>query len=577
MPSTTDNLAHHNRSLPRWWPEILTALLTIAVYARSLGFFFAFDDLVLVVHNPTIHSWRYLPDYFTRDLWQNVQAATGYYRPMILLWFRINDAVFGLQPAWWHLTNVLVHATGSVLVLRLARRITNRPGIAVVAGLLFAVHPVHVETVAWISDVVDALLTVFFVAGVLCFLRSRNGSRLWFASSVLCYGCAMLCKEPGFMLPAVLFLHVLIMEGRKADEGWARLLLRGFLAIAWYLPFSAIYLIARHHALRGFSVQFQSMTVGSFLLSLPLVAWGYARMLLVPLGLSPFYDLSAVRTANWHAIVLPLFGIVALAGLLWMILRREGGRLALFSAAWFVVTLAPALDLPAFPPSEMVHDRYIYLASVGFCILAALGLSQLDRRLFPSAQFPFIGAVVIAALAALAFRQQAFWRDDTAIFTRAVEIAPHNDLAESGLATIVARRGNYLLAISLFKDVLDRNPTQITANLNLGWTYFLMGDYADAERYLTAGAATHDNSVEAFADLGALYLKTGRFDLALASFQRAQSLSPPHPFFHEKISEVLEKKGDASGAIREMEIATQLAPADPVLAKRLNDLRARSQ
>lgn len=560
-----------------WLPEAVIVAVTLAIYARSLSFQFVFDDLALIVHNPTIQSWKYFSGYFTRDLWQNVQPATGYYRPLVLLWFRLNDALFGLQPAWWHLTTVLLHAVASVLVLRLTRRLTCNPRLALLAGLLFAIHPVHVETVAWVSDVVDALVTVWFLAAVLCFIRSRSGSRTWLLASLLCYAGAMLSKEPGITLPAVLFLYVFLFERRSATEPWSSRITHAFTAIAWFIPLAIVYLFARHHALHAFSVQMQTMTTTSAILSMPALLWQYVHFLVLPIGLSPFYDLSVSTLSNWHAIFIPLVGVLAVSGLCWLVIHRsdESRRMGLFALGWALITLAPALDLPAFPSTEMIHDRYIYLASVGFCMLAAIVLDRL-RLANATSAFPLPAVIVLLLLAALSFHQQQFWRDEAAIFSRAVEIAPHNDNAESGLATIVAKQGNYPLAISLYTDILKRNPDHFYANLNLGWTDFLLGNYQDAEHYLVAAALRNRNRSDVFFDLGVLYLKTDRLDLALASLTRAQSLSPPHPLIHEKISEVLEKQGDLAGAVHEMQVATQLAPGDRNLAARLAELRAKA-
>jgi Flp pilus assembly protein TadD len=188
-----------------------------------------------------------------------------------------------------------------------------------------------------------------------------------------------------------------------------------------------------------------------------------------------------------------------------------------------------------------------------------------------------VAIIAVIALGALTFRQQGFWRDDITLFSRGVEIAPHNDLAESGLATLVAQRGDYPLAMSLYEDILKRDPTQFYANLNLGWSYFLTGDNANAEKYLTVAAIHNATSADCFLDLGVLYLKTDRLDLALASLRRAEALSAPRPVIHEKISEVLEKQGDILGAVEEMQSAVRLSPQNAEYAKRLAALRARSQ
>ena len=571
--STGTHVTSEKKSLvspaERWLPGAITALLTFLVYLPSLAFQYVYDDVAIIVHNPTIRSWHFLPDYFTHDLWQNVQPATGYYRPLLLLWFRLNFAAFGLHPAWWHFTNIALHALAAILVLFLAWRLTGNRAAALTAALIFALHPVHVETVSWLSDAVDALVTIWFIAAVLCFIRARSGSRAWLAASILSYCGATLTKEPGFMLPAVLFAYVVVFE----DAPWLVRLRRALLAVAWFVPFAVIYLVLRYQALHHFSVHAQSMSTGQMLLTLPSVTWSYVRSLFVPVGLSPFYEFAVVSRPTWSEFFAPLLGLLLAALLLLMIAKRmqSGGRkLLAFSLAWIAITVAPALNLSVFPASEMVHDRYIYLASVGFCVALAAMLFPLAVR---SSKAVIVPLVVCLCLATLTYQQQGFWQNDATLYTRSVKIAPGNLLAESGLANILARQGHYDDAIKLYQRILQRDPNHLVANLNLGWTYFLIGNYAESEHYLSYAATHYANRADCFFDLGVLYQKTGRLDLALASLRRAQSLSPPHPGIQEKLSEVEEAQGDSLSAIQSMQTAVQLDPANQAYAERLKSLQ----
>ena len=551
----------------RWLPSAGIALLAFLVYLPSLAHKFVFDDVAIIVHNPTVRSWQFLPDYFTRDLWQNVQPATGYYRPLLLVWFRLNFAAFGVHPQPWHLMNIAVHALAAVLVLRLAWRLTQNRTLAIVAGLLFTLHPVHVETVSWLSDAVDSLVTAWFLGGVLCFIKSRSGSQLWLVASLVCYGGAMLTKEPGATLPAVLFAYVVIFD----DAVWPARLRHAAAAIAWYVPPAAIYLVARHHALHRFAVHAQSMSFGQLLLTLPGVVWSYARALVFPLALSPFYELEVVKRVSWNGFVAPALSIFLFVALLVLLARRmdAGGRkLLLFACAWIAVTVAPALDLPVFPPNEMAHDRYIYLASVGFSIAFA-GLLMLMQARSRNA----LVALIVIAFAILTFQQQGFWKDDAAFYQRAFKIAPKNSLAEAGMANLFARQGDYEQAAKLYRDILQRDPNHLIANLNLGWTYVLTGNYSEAEPYLVNAATHYADRADCFFNLGVLYQKTGRLDLALASLRRAESLSPPHPGIEEKISEVEEAQGDTLGAIQSMQNAVQLDPTNQAYVVRLKSLQ----
>ena len=546
--------------------ELLTFCVTIAVYARSFWSGFTLDDPVLIVQNPTVHSWSYFPSYFTSHFWQNVQLQSGYYRPLVLLWFRIDYAFFGAHPAGWHVTSVLVHAIASVLVLRLVRRLTSNEVVSLIAGLLFALHPVHVEAASWISDVQDAWLTVWFVAGLLCFLRVREGSR-WMIASVACYCGAMLTKEPGIVLPAVACLYVFLFESR---ERMRRLLS----IVVGYVPAAVAYIVIRHYALHGFTQHNQQIEASSLALSMPTVMWAYVRMLLAPIGLSPFYDMPLITTATWSHAVLPIAGLLGVIIVLAILLHYsdEDRRVLWFAIGWYVITLAPALKLSVFSPGEIVHDRYIYLASVGFCLTVSYVLGRISAGGM-SFGISVPALVVLIYCSIVTFNQQAFWENDLLLFGRSVRVAPRNDTAVAGLARLVAIQRNYPLAISLYEGVLKRNPQNVLANTNLGWIYFLQGDYAQAEQYLTVAATTSVDKPEAFLDLSSVYLKTHRPELAVAALRHAEKLLPRSPLVHARMSEILEAQGDLASAVREMEMAQHLAPADPSLQERLTQLR----
>ena len=188
----------------------LVALLTGLTYADILRFRFVYDDYPLVVANPRLASWHYLPLYFKTDIFSHYLAnpLIHYYRPIFSMWLFINHTLFGLHPSGWHALNVILHLTATVLVWNFVERLTTNRIVAFFATLLFGLHPIHTEVVVWISSCSEMLLTIFVLFSLLCVMRAAaSANRIgWRTGSLVSYAAALLTKETAIMLPAAVFL-----------------------------------------------------------------------------------------------------------------------------------------------------------------------------------------------------------------------------------------------------------------------------------------------------------------------------------------------------------------------------------
>ena len=161
---------------PQWWAAGVCAL-TFLTYLGTLRFQFVHDDRGQIVGNPAVHSWRAVPGYFSAHVWAAIAPANfigNDYRPLFLLWLRINDAVFGAHAAGWHFTTVAAHVAATYGVILLAHRVFREWTTALFSGAIFGLHPVHIEAVAWISGVPEPLLAALMIPAYLCWLRFRE-------------------------------------------------------------------------------------------------------------------------------------------------------------------------------------------------------------------------------------------------------------------------------------------------------------------------------------------------------------------------------------------------------------------
>jgi protein O-mannosyl-transferase len=552
---------------------LLALLVTAVAYMGTLRFAFVFDDLPQIVQNQSIRTWVSVPAFFTQHLWETVASGGlgNFYRPLFLAWFVINYKLFGLNPVGWHLTTALVHLAATYLVYRLARRITGDRFLGAVAALVFGLHPVHIETVSWVSGVSDSLLTVCFVGAFLCYLRTREASHsplasagtravVWWGASLTLFGLAVLVKEPAIVLPVLVFAYEALFPAHDVRGAY-----RYLSATRRTLPFVAValaYVTVRIVVLHGFTHPLTSISTKVQMRTWPSLLWFYIRQLLWPFRISEFYETPYVSSVTWQNFGVPLLvSLAAVAGLLlWW--RRSRSPVVAFSAAWLGVTLLPAFKIDTFQYGELAHDRYLYLPSVGFCILVATALSWLatsqskvaGRRLFGQPIAVSVALLIImAGYGAGTASQNSQWANTLLLYARGVEVAPNNMHAVAPLALELMHRERYADAIPLLERVVALQPSDWQTRFMLAQTCFLAGRYTDADRHYQEASRIEPHNAAQYYFLGLTRLKMNRPADAEAPLRRAIELLPAGRGFHEALSTVLVSRGDLDGARRELE------------------------
>jgi len=643
---------------PRWAGALLPAAIltaTFFAYVATLALGFVFDDHVLIVTNDSIRSWRYFPSYFASHIWsfRYPHVLANYYRPFFLTWLRLNDAVFGLHPWGWHLTSVAAHVAVTYLVYRLCLRLTGDGWVAGAAGLLFGLHPVHVEAVADITSIQEPLSTFFILAAMLAFCRSReSGPQLgtpaaawhghparvrswpkpalslpkiwpwhkgwlaatwhghparvrswpgwpwhkgwlaatwhghparvrswpgwpwhkgWLAASLALTAAALLCKESGLVLPILISGFVWIYaedRGREVSpvERGKRFLERLRSALAASIPFWAVVLIyvpARIRALKGFAHVVTPLSLSKEIFTIPSVLLFYLRLLVWPSGLSCYYDTPYISTLSWHDFVLPTAFLAILAGALvvWYGRTRraapEESKVIAFACLLMILTLLPVLNFSLLPESEIAHDRYVYLPSVGLVMLVAMALRQVARseaKSFNQNALALLWALVVTGVMGTATaRQCLFWSDDLTLNLRAHEIAPHNVSATTSLAAAVGQRGMDGAAMALYQQALAIQPGFWRANVNLGYLYYARGNYPEAARYLGRACNADPTDGDQFHYLGMALLAMGRLTEAEEASRTALLVRPQGNKYHLGLGMVLMEEGKLSEARQEIE------------------------
>jgi tetratricopeptide (TPR) repeat protein len=442
---------------------IAILFVTVLVFLPAARYSPVYDDHEQLEMNPRLTAWSHVPGYFTTHLWAHSPLqAPNYYRPLSLLFFRMEYALLGPPAARWHFASLAAHLGAIVCLFLLIQNLVGNFKGALVAGALFALHPIQTETVVWISSGPDILVTIFLVLS-LYFYRVRKGPISLI--SVLFAALAIFTKEVGIAAPALIFAYEWIHSRFK----------NAVPAIFPYVVVALLYMAARINAIgSAASAIAPDMSLLSTILTIPKVLAIYALHLIWPARLSPSYEV-AVEARVWPL----LLASAILLGLIWL-LRRSSANVR-FGAAWVAITLAPSLALGYLTRGDFTHDRYLYLPSLGLAIMAAVWSTRIQ---FTLRQRALAGALVLAFC--FGIRQYLpVWENDINLFTRAVEQAPHNPYVKNNLADAYLKANRPAEAFPLLQQAIELKPGYGLLYYNMARYYRMIGNYEESERYFT--------------------------------------------------------------------------------------------
>ena len=513
-------------------------LAVLAVYSRSLAFQFILDDHRFTA-DPRIQESGHIWDYFANYVWaQFTGGPPSFYRPVFLLWVRINFVLAGLSSWGWHLLSIAKHIAVAVLLGMLAWKLLRDWLAAFAAAALFALHPAQAESVSWVT-VPDPLMALGILAALLFYLRYVNSAAppsqprkksrkksaaaperplVWMLASTASYFAALLCKETSIIFPVVIFAFALSLAEtppgtRPTGEDFRIRLLRALRHTAPFICVTALYLLMRINAFAGtLGSATQHLPWKTVILSWPATLWFYFRAMLWPVKSFSFADPTLVETFSARGVLLPLIALAFFALLLLLILswmwrkshelaepRSAGIRAALVAGTLLLILpLLPALNLNALNPGDFLHGRYTYLPLAGLMLLIATAWSLLEN-VRPA--LLCAAAALLIFFAALTLAQQMQWKDDATLFATAHQLAPHNAPVAQNLANTSVQAalqldedGQCSEAIPIFERVLHDYPDDWYAWAGLGDCYVQLKNLPKAEESLHRAADLSHNS-----------------------------------------------------------------------------------
>jgi tetratricopeptide (TPR) repeat protein len=551
-------------ALPPWlWGVLLTGAILLA-YQPAWHAGFIWDDDLYVTQNKLLTA----PDGLRR-IWFSLDSPSQYF-PLVYTTFRIERVLWGLNPAGYHWVNILLHAANALILWRLLNRL-ELPG-AWLAAALFALHPVQVESVAWITERKNVLCLFFFLLALRAwieFVDDRNpASPSWkfYGLCLLCYALALFSKTTACTLPVALLL-VLWLKRRPIDR--ARLLqMIPFVAVGLAMGLVTVWWEQHHQGVKanafGLGWLERILIAGRAL-------WFYAGKLVWPVNLTFTYPRWRVNPADPMA-YLGLVGAIGLAVVIYLT-RRRAGRSVATAFLFYVATLSPLLGfvmLATFRYS-FVADHYQYIASIGPLALVAAGITGWFGRSRNASAFagPLLCVALLTTLGILTWRQAATYVDPETLWRVTIARNPASFMARNNLANLLLADGRTDEAILHYRQALEIQPDADAAAYNLANALFNRGEVDEAIVNYRKALELQPEGAAIWFRLGNAFAARNQLDDAIGCYRKAWQLQPASAAVAGGLGKALLAQGKADEALDYLRRAVEFAPG---LARAHSDL-----
>lgn len=597
---------------------LVLAVCALAPYANTLANGFVYDDNTQVMNNPYLQNFHHLREIFTTTVWSYVgtQGVTNYYRPIMTVGYLICYQLFGPLAYGFHLANLVLHGAVVCAVFFVAWSLLLRRDAAFVSAVIFALHPIHSESVAWIAAVTDleltffCLLTFYFLIALSGSMRGRPAlARLGLVAS---FTFALFSKEQALTMPLLATVYEHCYRDDRTATAFRQKVSR--YGVLWLL--AAAYVLFRVRLLGSFAPVTQMRSLGWYQTALSAVSLTgqYLGKMVWPVRLCAFYVFSKSTSLLDPRVIAGLAAgglMVALFVALW---RRE--RVVSFGVLWFLITLAPVVNA-RWMAANVFTERYLYLPSVGICWVAGWGWSRLWA--LGSGRTALARGALVASSVLLAVwwggrivTRNRDWRTDVRLYTvtlaaspgaypihnnlgvvywrqgdtaaaerewaEALRLNPQNAIVLNNLGLLCAKEKRYEDAIQYFRRAIQLKPNYTDPHLNLGTLYFEAsarpnavrpypgagletGLLEPAELQLRAAVALSPLNTQARNQLGKLYLDAGRLAESEEQFRHSVE-SQPNLVAYDSLGDIYTRRGEYDKGLEAFRHAVSLEPTD---------------
>jgi protein O-mannosyl-transferase len=529
------------------------AAITFAVFGQTLGHDFVnFDDDLYVYDNPMVAQGLTLKGI----VWAFTHVHSANWHPLTWLSHMLDCQLYGLHPAGHHLTNVLLHTATVIALFLVLRQMTGALWRSAFVAAVFAIHPLRVESVAWVAERKDVLSGLFFMLTIAAYARyTRNlkfqisNFKFYYAATLLLFAMGLMCKPMLVTLPLVLLLLDYWPLQRMVSAG--KLVLEKLPLLALSAAGCAATLLAQEGAIHSggsFSLPFR---LGNALVAVMI----YLGQMIWPAGLAVLYPFSRNGLPPWEValagILLAGFSVIALA-------EWKKRPWLLTGWLWYLVMLLPVVGI--IQVGRQSHaDRYTYLPQIGICVAVTWLVAEwrINRAVLGG-----LMAGVVAVLMFCAWKQTAYWQDSETLWTRALACTSGNDMAHNNLGNFLYEKGRVAEAIPQFQTALQIRPDYAEAHYNLGLAISQKGGLDDAIAQYQAALQIQPDYAEAHYNLGNALRQKGRLNEAITQFQEALQSKPSYGDAENNLGTALRQAARVDDAIAHFQRALEIMPGN---------------
>jgi tetratricopeptide (TPR) repeat protein len=563
----------------RWLCAAALVALVVAAFSPALdNGFLDYDDNITVTENP---DFRGLSPSHLR--WMATATVGGHWQPLAWLTLAVDHAVWGMEPRGYHLTNLVWHALAAVLAMAVfaallraaeppphdARRVVVAAALAAAA---WALHPLRVESVAWVTERRDLVSAVFWLLAVLAYLRAHAPGRRrapWLVLAIVATAVSLLAKAWAITLPVVLVIVDAWPLRRFGRERTGAVLLEKVPFVVLALLVAVATRLAQAEMPTGLASHPLSSRLAQAAYGLVWYPWAT----LVPTGLSPLHELVPPLDPLAPRFAVPALLLVVAVALL--VVRRRRWPALVAAAAAYAVIVSPVLGLTQVGP-QLVADRYAHLSTLPLFALAAGGLyAAFGAARARAVAVGVLAAGVVLGLGVATYRQTQYWHDDVALWTRAVDVDGQNAFARTALGAALQAQGRLaealphsevVLGLLMGRDTPEVVLETVRTNITRGWAKvalesLLAGLTDDAQSAARRALATGADDAPAMTTVGVVLLRTKNFDEAQAAYERALGQDPSLLAARNGLGAVLLEAGKPAEAEQAFRAVLETDPA----------------
>ena len=499
------------------FPVIAIIILGFVSYYNSINGQFVWDDENLIKNNVYIRECFNWPKVFTKDIGAGGAQTYNFYRPIQLLSYMFDYSMWQLDPRGYHLSNILLHILAALALFWLVAMLFNDRGIALLTSLLFVVHPIHTEAVAYISGRADLLVSLFLLVCFILYIKAMHTDSWIIYSAVICsYLLALLSRENSLIFPLVLLVYHYAFK--------QKLKIRLFAPI---LGLSAAYLILRVVVFKFLLLhQGCPTTVFQRIPGIFVAITNYVRLLLIPINLHAEHGERLFKVIDAKVII---GAMILFCSLMYAFRVRNKDKLVFFSISWFLIMLLPCLNI--YPINAYMAEHWLYLPSIGFFLIIAKGISYLYR----SRKFKILAIALILGIlswhAYLTIKQNNYWSQPLVFYKRTLRYNPQSARMHHNLGLVYANMNQIKQAITEFNKAIELNPEYTQAYSNLGVMYNYINKTDEAIASFQKAIEIEPGFAIAHNNLALLYFKQKKYELAIEHSDQADGLGFVNPAF----------------------------------------------